>query len=129
MIPVFVYGTLKHGFGNHVLLQDSDFIDDAILENYEMRYSHGNHGFPVIFKNEKTQGHLVIGEVYMVDNYTLSALDQLESRGTMYNRKKVTVELSDGKKVKVHVYIGIPEFWNNFEGLEPVGRTVHNFKR
>lgn len=129
MIPVFVYGTLKHGFGNHVLLQHSDFIDDAILENYEMRYSHGTYGFPVIFKNETTKGQIVVGEVYLVDKTTLYALDQLEHNGTMYNRKLVTIELADGKKMKSHVYVANAEFWDDFEGLDPVGKKVHNFKR
>jgi gamma-glutamylaminecyclotransferase len=129
MIPVFVYGTLKQGFGNHILLEYSDFVDAAILEDYDMRYSHGNHGFPVIFKNKESKGHIVIGEVYMVDQYTLKNLDRLESNGTMYNRKLVTVELSDGEKMKTYVYIGISEFWNNFEDMDPVGKKVHNWKR
>jgi gamma-glutamylaminecyclotransferase len=129
LTPIFVYGTLKSGFGNHGLISSSDFVDDAILENYNMVYSHGSHGFPVIYKNKKSHGHIVIGEVYVVDDYVLKNVDELESNGVMYKRKLVSVKLSDGSSMSVNVYIGINKFWDNYEGLQSVGRIVHNWKR
>lgn len=129
MIPVFVYGTLKMGFGNNSLLKNSDYIDDAILRNYEMRYSHSSNGFPIIFRSRNAIGNIVVGELYIVDDNTLDALDYLESNGLMYDRKLVNIELSDNTITKAYTYIGNKKFWNNFEGLEPVGKKVHNWKK
>lgn len=127
MIPVFVYGTLKYGYGNHILLKDSEYVDDAILEGYNMKYSHGVSGFPVIFKS--TSDHISFGEVYMVDDETLSNMDELESNGIMYNRKNVFVILSTGLKLKVQTYVGNANFWNKYKNLESVGKKHHNWQK
>jgi gamma-glutamylcyclotransferase (GGCT)/AIG2-like uncharacterized protein YtfP len=126
MIPVFVYGTLKSGYGNNILLRYSDHIDDAILNNYTMWYSATKGSFPVIYNK---MGHIVKGEVYKVDSHTLSLLDQLEANGQMYDRKIATVKLSNGKKMKVYVYVGISNFWDNFADLIPVGKKVHDWQK
>lgn len=69
---IFVYGTLKEGYGNHVVMLRSggELVSAAKLLNYEM-FSMG--GFPGI---RPKQGAVVFGELYSVKS--LRPLDSLE---------------------------------------------------
>lgn len=84
---VFVYGTLKRGFGNHRLLEGSTFVDEAITKG-EMR-SLG--GFPGVTLHGNQQIH---GEIYAVDDETMERCDRLEGHPRWYNRQ--IVETSKG---------------------------------
>lgn len=84
---VFVYGTLKRGFGNHRLLQASDYLGRGRLENHRMR-SYG--AIPAIHTDP---GWDVYGELYFVDDRTLARLDGLEGHPDFYVRVKVGVEM------------------------------------
>lgn len=70
---VFVYGTLKKGFGNHRLLKDAEFICEDMTKPLYTMYSLG--GFPAIQQGGDTS---IIGEVYKIDKDTLAHLDVLE---------------------------------------------------
>lgn len=105
MFKVFVYGSLRRGFGNHRLLNESPYTEfvgqDSINGSlYDCGF------FPYFIKNDKEPP--VIGEVYEVDINTLGALDRLEgySKGrenyNMYNRKTATT--SNG--IEVFYYEG-----------------------
>ena len=63
---VFVYGSLKTGFGNNRLLQNkgSVFVTDDVIIGFDM-YSMG--GFPGIVHNPEGEG-IVTGEVWLVDS-------------------------------------------------------------
>jgi len=90
---VFVYGSLKDGFGNNIILSDSNKIKDTITKNkYEM-ISLGS--FPAVLK-EKQVAH-ISGEVYEVDEYTLEDLDILEGNGSFYKRELINVKGVSGK--------------------------------
>jgi gamma-glutamylcyclotransferase (GGCT)/AIG2-like uncharacterized protein YtfP len=92
-MKVFVYGTLKRGYGNHRLLENATLIDEAVFES--------DTGLPLT------------GEVYQVDAATLQSLDNLEGEGTMYFRKEVPVSLANSHdRSVVAMYIGNPEFWS-----------------
>ena len=82
---VFVYGSLKRGFGNHDVLGDSEFI--AKTRTVGRCYNMISLGaFPgVIDKGE----YDIEGELYSVDDYTMDALDMLEGEGYLYRRRKV----------------------------------------
>lgn len=69
---LFVFGTLKAGFGNHVVMQRAggELVGTATLPGYEM-FSFG--GFPGI---RPKQGAVVHGELYTVKS--LRPLDSLE---------------------------------------------------
>lgn len=84
MTNVFVYGSLKRGFGNHPVIQDGSFIDEAITSepSYEM-FCMG--GFPGVVHGDK----LISGEVYAVDDLVLERLDRLEGNGSFYTREVV----------------------------------------
>lgn len=82
---VFVYGSLKKGFGNHRLLVESELICEAVTldSKYNMR-SCG--GFPGVHSNGENR---ISGELYSVDDITFESLDRLEGNGHFYNREEV----------------------------------------
>lgn len=105
---VFVYGTLREGFGNHErYLSDAPKLGEATLcGKYEM-YHLG--GFPAIVDGE--QNDVMLGEVYEVTEGELARLDMLEGynprnpRNSMYDRRMVEVEHESGKVMEAFVYI------------------------
>ncbi len=105
---LFVYGTLKQGYGNHRLLNKAEFLGTTQTKD---KYILLNSGFPVMMEPNP---HLkfpelpVRGEVYRIDrDVHLSNLDALEGEGHMYLRK--LVPLLD--EPVVSTYIGHPEYW------------------
>lgn len=82
MYNVMVYGTLKRGFGNHYLLEGSQYLGDA--EVNAAMYSMG--GFPAIILGGDST---IKGEVYEVDGVTLRQLDSLEGYPGWYDRELV----------------------------------------
>lgn len=111
-MKVFVYGTLKKGYGNNVLLRNAKFIEDRVIQGYELLYA----GFPVAVPNETSS---ILGEVYEIsddDDFTLSRLDRLESEGSMYNRIEV-----DG----CQMYVGNKSFWGSYS-LRKCPKTEEN---
>lgn len=88
MHKVFVYGSLKKGFGNHPLLQGSAFLGNTTTR--DSHYVMGSFGaFPAVRRG----GHLkVAGELYEVDSETLGRLDNLEGNGSFYKREKVPLD-------------------------------------
>jgi gamma-glutamylcyclotransferase (GGCT)/AIG2-like uncharacterized protein YtfP len=83
---VFVYGTLKSGFGNHYLLEGSTFKGPASVSG--RLYVNGLPYF-------KRGCGIVKGELYLVDDLTLRRLDILEGyreqnpETSFYNRVRV----------------------------------------
>ena len=86
-IRVFVYGTLLRGQPNHRLLKGAVFIGDA---RTEARFELVDLGpFPAMTGGGVTR---VVGELYVVDASTLSALDRLEGHPRFYRRQRIRVE-------------------------------------
>lgn len=82
---LFVYGTLKRGFHNHVCLGDNaTYLGEAVLQGYQMFHL---GGFPAIAKGEGE----VIGEVYEIDDASFKRCDRLEGYPSFYNRSQVEV--------------------------------------
>lgn len=111
---VFVYGTLKRGYGNNYLLKSGQngFMGVAATKskNFSMYRTSPHTGFPVVFNSNlftywRAQSHpsgvggglpllgAVYGEVYSVDAGTMARLDSLEANGVMYQREQIDVEL------------------------------------
>lgn len=84
---VFVYGTLKRGYGNHRLIAEGkgEFVglDAAPGALY------GGHGFPFVKPVKQRRGNWVGGEVWAVDDATLARLDGLEGHPRFYIRTRV----------------------------------------
>lgn len=87
MTRIFCYGTLKKGHGNHDALLGSKFIGEYwTAPKFTMLHL---GGFPGVVKAGNTA---IAGEVYEVDDDTLSGLDSLESHPDFYERKTINVD-------------------------------------
>lgn len=107
---VFVYGTLKRGFGNHGYLGDSTFVCEAkTLDEFLM----SDGGFPVVyekdderFKSPFLAGHIQ-GEIYSVsDDILQHNLDRLEGHPEWYCREARKFLTEDGTVVSAWIYLG-----------------------
>src|SRR5215831_9216536 len=104
---VFVYGTLKRGYGNHHILGDSAFIGEG---QTLARCRLFNAGFPVLRRRLNHDGPWnapVRGELYEVaDPEVMRRLDALEGEGRMYHRRKKKIVMATGRTVKAFAYVG-----------------------
>jgi gamma-glutamylcyclotransferase (GGCT)/AIG2-like uncharacterized protein YtfP len=91
---VFVYGTLKRGWGNHRLLTGARYLGDARIRGT----MHHLGGFPAIHLESDDVVH---GELYEVTSETLARLDRLEGIPTFYQRTRV--RMSSGSTAWVYV--------------------------
>ncbi|MCS7299276.1 MAG: gamma-glutamylcyclotransferase family protein [Spirochaetia bacterium] len=119
---VFVYGTLRKGLGNHYLLKEAKFIGFAKTKE---RYTMYARTIPFVNKNIKTSQ--IIGEVYLVDDETLSKLDYLEGHPSWYYREMIDVILDKGQydtiPENIHDYSEELKAWIYFNDTEE-GRIV-----
>lgn len=99
---VFVYGTLKKGFGNHALLASSKFHGTDVVKDHTLIQS---PGFPYMVESEGSQAR---GEVYEVDERIVRYLDALEGYPTHYQKKEIRTE--GGREV--FTYYLDPEKWD-----------------
>jgi gamma-glutamylaminecyclotransferase len=118
-MKVFVYGTLKHGYGNHHLLERSTRIGSGETVAHCRLY---DAGFPVLRPRDKKpeRNAKVRGEVYDCDEATVMELDRLESEGRMYHRRTKLIRLDSGQRVKAAAYIGDTWFWKHNQRLMPL---------
>lgn len=87
---LFVYGTLKRGYGNNRLLWNSDFLGEGFtIEKFALH----QHGFPVASKNGDMDKLPILGEVYKVSARDLVSCDMLEGHPSWYRREPVNVKL------------------------------------
>lgn len=102
---VFVYGSLREGFGNHDLIKGSNFMGDAkTLPEFTML---GLGGFPGLVHSGET---IIVGELYEVDMATLADLDRLEGHPDFYQRAPFSVEDSNGIFHEAFIYV-LPTVW------------------
>lgn len=92
---VFVYGSLRQGFGNHGLLAENNakFIGNSTIR---ARLYTEHWGWPFI-KFSWSNKERVVGEVYEVDRPCMNRLDQLEGYSynrshNLFNRKRATTD-------------------------------------
>lgn len=84
---VFVYGSLKSGFGNHSVMQAAGgvYIGTAHTKHNYTMLDLG--GFPGVL--ERSQNYKIHGELYLVE--ILDPLDWLEGAPDFYYRKLVEI--------------------------------------
>lgn len=109
---VFVYGSLKNGFGNNCVLQrtNSILVGPAVTE--ERIYSMISFGsFPGVYRaNDQCESpYRIQGEVYAVNNNGMKNLDMLESNGSFYQREVTKVRLDDKTTVDAWMYLLLVE--------------------
>lgn len=96
LTPVFVYGTLKRGKGNHHFLEDELYLGTAesVSKSFIML---GKSSFPYVAEVNpgSVQAGKIRGEVYAVDAFTMTKLDRLEGNGSFYTRQKKFFTLKD----------------------------------
>lgn len=123
---VFVYGTLKRGFGNYRLLKDAKLVGRAeTVRPYVLLDS----GFPVMTP-VGTGASRVAGEVYeFEDESILKNLDRLEGEGRMYDRVEIDVETYRGQKMTVWTYLGRDKaFAGSSLGVHWLDGDVFNYR-
>jgi gamma-glutamylaminecyclotransferase len=94
MIRVFVYGTLKKGHCNHVLLREANahFIGyDSITGPYNM-YDIG--AIPAVV-DSKSGTRKIRGQLYAMQPEGLASLDMLEGHPNLYKRRKLWTDVHD----------------------------------
>lgn len=82
---LFVYGTLKRGYGNHHILEGSTY-----LGNYELEGSTliDLGAYPGLIPAEDDVHDVVLGELYEIDDDLLPRLDRLEGVPWLYTRER-----------------------------------------
>ena len=115
---VFVYGSLKMGFGNHsVLGEDADFLgtyntddDHYLMCSYK--------AYPAVLDmGEGEDWYKIEGELYEVNPLTLLHLDRLEGNGSFYQRKEIRL---DGHDDLVWMYCLLGDGPNCFERVAEI---------
>lgn len=85
--PIFVYGTLKRGEGNHRLLEGQEFVG---VFKTAPKYRMFDCGWYPCLKEAFDDGISVEGELYRVDAATLRRLDILEGISSqLYKRDSI----------------------------------------
>jgi len=95
---VFVYGSLKKGFGNHSFLLGELFLRTTRTKLYDYTMI-SLDSFPAVFTGGK---HSIEGELYEVSFPTLKMLDVLEGNGELYER--TLIELVSGEKAWMYCF-------------------------
>lgn len=94
---VFVYGSLKRGFHNHLLLENAVFLGEYETLGQFTMYDYGS--FPAV--TVQPSNYSIFGELYEVDDITLEILDDLEGHPEWYDRGEVVLV---GTKIKPFMY-------------------------
>lgn len=100
MHEIFVYGTLKRGFRNHVLLSDSKFLAEVVTKPLYLLYDCGP--YPCLVKAKDGKGNSIHGEAYLVDDNVMTRLDRLEGVPYLYQRGEL--ELENGRKLIAYFF-------------------------
>lgn len=83
---IFVYGSLKEGFWNHGLLSHAHYVGGMATEPHYQMLNLG--AFPGVIE-DFDHGIPIWGEVYEIDNTTLSLLDRVEDHPDFYKREEI----------------------------------------
>ena len=95
MLHIFVYGTLKKDMKNHHILKqmEASFICSAETTKPYPMFDLGN-GFPYV-QDKKGVGHIIQGEVWVIDEKHEKALDYFEGVPTLYKKGKINAEFEN----------------------------------
>ncbi len=97
---VFVYGTLRRGYGNHYLLAEGARLlgPARTLEAYAL------YALEIPFVLRQPALTPIRGEVYAVDQECLARLDELEEHPDWYRRELVGVRTEQGQELRAWLY-------------------------
>lgn len=91
---VFVYGTLKFGFPNHYIIQNSKKlgVSSTFLSTYLLVELSEQLNVPAVILWDQSIykcGFPILGEIYEVSPHVLATLDNFENNGLIYTREKI----------------------------------------
>lgn len=94
LVNVFVYGTLKRGYGNNRCLgNEAKYIGTAVTT---VKYPMLDGGFPYLL-DKPNEGHIIKGEMWQIPvKQLLSEVDRLEGYPTHYVRRVIEVATTGG---------------------------------
>jgi gamma-glutamylcyclotransferase (GGCT)/AIG2-like uncharacterized protein YtfP len=97
---VFVYGTLRRGYGNHHLMQDGARLLDlaCTVQAYAL------YALEIPFAVKEQAVSPLRGELYAVGPECLARLDELEEHPQWYRREKVEAITDRGDNVLAWLY-------------------------
>lgn len=81
-MTVYVYGTLRKGYGNNSLMKGGILLSVDRLKGWNM-FTHG--GFPWITRGTGE----ITAELWWIPDGAIHAVDSLEGEGLMYHREKI----------------------------------------
>ena len=112
---VFVYGTLRKGGSNHFRMAGTEFVGSGKISGKMFRID----WYPALVPGGES---FVRGELYLVSDETLGALDRFEgitpdaTEPREYRRVKVPVSLESGEMKDAWVW----EWIGSLENVEPI---------
>ncbi len=103
---VFIYGTLRKGYWNHVYVENADALGFAktIESDFIMRA----HSYPFVCRakaDNKQIATKITGELYAVSDYELKKLDVLEGYPRFYDREQILITTNAGENYTAWMYI------------------------
>lgn len=101
MVKIFVYGTLKRGYGNNRLLKNSKYLGSYRVEGLQLWAHPQNKGWGI--PHAIPGPGRITGELYEIDYETLMRLDRLEGHPYFYKRQLIKVN-----NQIAWIYIGKP---------------------
>lgn len=110
-MKVFVYGTLKKGFGNNVLLATSEFVKEAVTKDTYRAHmslrldpsSWTGGWFPMLIaKEDGAEGFQAKGELWEITEDVLLDLDALEGHPHFFRREMIETEC--GEQAYIYLY-------------------------
>ena len=113
---IFVYGTLKRGFGNHMLLsrKSTKFLGKATVKNHFLvalsAYIPGMSQCAQKKEKESKVWSYVSGELYEIDQETLKEVDVLEGFSenrscNLYTRERIVATKENGEEISCWAYL------------------------
>jgi len=88
-IRVFVYGTLKKGRYNHYLLQGATYLGRTVIHGKFTMCNLTHYPGVVRASDSDDSRRPILGEVYLVSEEELAALDLLEGHPAYFRREKI----------------------------------------
>lgn len=123
--PVFVYGSLKEGYHNHVVMRQAGGVLIRPIISAERKFSLFSLGsFPALcYAKENETPFFIKGELYEVPEYGMKELDYLESG---YTRTKIKLE----DNIEAWVYLLRPHHGQRLFPMNAAQTTVEwEYKR
>lgn len=101
MYLVFVYGTLRRGYGNHYLLEEGGA---RLLDLAHTARAYALYALEIPFAVRDQAVSRLRGELYAVDAACLARLDELEEHPAWYRRELVEVVTDRGDNLPAWLY-------------------------